>query len=153
MFIATTFYGLLKGRRNSAKGIASGPRKSLPKLRSSQDNNQLLLSGAGFSSGKVAAVHSSGCWPEPVRCCVCGASRRRHKIQTGNAPSPGWPRIPPVTVTPKDKGESGVSSRDRSAARLTASRGRLDRLRGSQLSKARSGGILRFHPWVAHFGS
>jgi Uma2 family endonuclease len=52
-FIATTFYRLLNRHQNGTKRIARGfAEKGLPKLRSTRDNNQLLLSGAGFCSGK-----------------------------------------------------------------------------------------------------
>jgi hypothetical protein len=49
MFIATTFYRLLRSRLNVTNRIAPGcEEKDLPKLRSSRDNNQLLLSECWF---------------------------------------------------------------------------------------------------------
>jgi hypothetical protein len=94
MFIATTFYRLLKSHHKGTNRIAPVRGKSLPKFRWRRDNNQLLLSAAGLRSGKVAAVHSSGCWPGPVYCCVCAPGQHRPRIRIGSAPFPGWARIP-----------------------------------------------------------
>ena len=139
-----------RSRPNSTKGIASGRRKGLPKLRSSQDNNQLLLSGAGFSSGKVAAVHSSGCWPEagPLL-CLWGQSTpaqntdwQRNLRLDGFLPCRKSTKFPPVTATPKDKGEGG-SSRDGPLHAPTACRGTAGKVAGIQGLKSETLDTLR----------